>query len=138
MTPEAGLTEHLQEVLGMQLTDAERVAGTRSEVERFRLEFALRFLSRAASPFEVFFFMGALVAAKKENKCALIVKLFQDHASHEDRIEMAAGWAFSEPFQFGTARTPVRHVMHADCLGDTAWLTENGIDPKDLLGPLGC
>ena len=135
---QSSATGLLQECLGLQGTEAERVASVLSDLDRFRLETALRFLRRATSSFEVFFFMEALVAAKKADKCERMVRLFQRHASEEDKIEVAAGWAFNEPFRFGTEGTPVRHVMHGECVVDAAWLIGNGINPDGLLDPLGC
>jgi hypothetical protein len=128
-------SELLREQLGMTDAEASRVAAAMPEVDGFRLWVALRYLRRAASPFDVFFFVEALVAAKQRRKCDLVTKLFRDHASPEDKIELAEGWAFSDPYRFGSGGTPiVRHAMHADCFADTRWVQDNAVTPE----PQGC
>jgi hypothetical protein len=126
----------LQECLAMPGMDADRVAVLLPDVDRFRLGAALHFLRRASSPFDVFFFVEALVAAKQWGKCDLVKKLFRDHATDEDKIELTTGWAFTGPYTFGSAiPLPVRHVMYSDSRADVAWILENLGDDHE---PFSC
>jgi len=146
--PQAKASKLLRECLGMEGAVADRVAIALPDLDRFRLDAALRFLRRATLPTEVFFFVESLVAAKQWGKCNLVKKLFRDHATREDKIELAAGWAFTEPYKFGSAvPLPVRHVMYADCRADMDWIRENWGDDdsfgcstgvKGLASPCPC
>ena len=114
----------LQECLAMPGMDADRVAVLLPDVDRFRLGAALHFLRRASSPFDVFFFVE------------LVKKLFRDHATDEDKIELTTGWAFTGPYTFGSAiPLPVRHVMYSDSRADVAWILENIGDDHE---PFSC
>jgi len=134
-TWQSRMRELLEEVLGMDGAEAERVAAALPELDRFRLDAALRFVRRATAPAEVFFFAESLVAAKQHPKCARVKKLFRDHATTEDKIELLAAWAFTDPYRFGTeAPFAARHVMYADCIVDTDWITENWGEEDGYLG----
>jgi len=130
-----GTPELLREVLGMAGPDANRIASSMPEVDRFRLGSALRYLRRAKTPFDVFFFVESLVAAKQDQKCRRVTNFFRAHASLDDKIELAAGWAFTDPFHFGSPPTPpvVRHVMHSDCFADATWVRDNAAT-QDQMG----
>jgi hypothetical protein len=121
----------LIEVLEAPAPVAARVSAACTDLELFRLDAALRFVRRAKSPSEVFFFAEALVAAKRRNKCDRLVGLISDHASSDDKVELVAGWAFTDPYPFGSARGPVHHVSYQHCVADKDWLDLQGFSTTD-------
>lgn len=95
------------------------------------------FLQEAASPAEVVYALEALVAAKKTGKLGRLRRLFREHATDLQKIELLSRWAFSEPYQVGSVPSPVivRHVMYNDCAADENWLEHGGAASAE---PLGC
>ena len=132
----AEVSSLLQECLGASKSDADRIALALADVKRFRLHASLRLLRRAASPFDVFFFIESLIAAKKHKKCRRVIALFNRCARAEHKVELVAGWSFTKPYRFGSpVPRPLRHVMFDDCSADTVWWSNNVGFPPD---PLGC
>ena len=119
----------------MTATDANRICAAMPKLDEFRLTSALRYLRRAVTPFDVFFFVESVAAGKEPDKRARVISLYRDHAAPGDKIELAGCWAFTAPFRFGSALAPiVRHVMHDDCFADTAWVRDRAVTSE----PLGC
>lgn len=136
-TLEDVLRDLLQSELGLQSSEAARVASSMPELDRFRASAALRAFRRATSPFGVYFCAESFVAAKRRRKCELVTKLFVERLSSSEKIEMLASWAFTEQYAFGTARGPVLHVMYPDCASDAQWLVTNTGQPA-FTPPFGC